>query len=60
MLCTQLGLTPEFNQIAAYIEGWLTALKDDKRLIFKAASAAQKATDYLLEASEADGIEDAA
>ncbi len=60
MLCAQHGLTPEFDQSAAYIEGWLKALKDDKRLIFKAASAAQKATDYLLEASEADGIEDAA
>ncbi len=60
MLCAQLGLTPEFDQSAAYIEGWLKALKDDKRLIFKAASAAQKATDYLLEASEADEVENAA
>lgn len=34
MLCAQLGLTPEFDQSAAYIEGWLKALKDDKRLIF--------------------------
>jgi len=60
MLCAQLGLSPEFDQSAAYIEGWLTALKDDKRLIFKAASAAQKATDYLLAASNADEIENAA
>jgi len=60
MLCAQLGLTPQFDQSAAYIEGWLKALKDDKRLIFKAASAAQKATDYLLEASKANEIKDAA
>ena len=60
MLCAQLGLTPEFDQSAAYIEGWLTALKDDKRLIFKAASAAQKATDYLLAADKAGEVEDAA
>ena len=60
MLCAQLGLTPQFDQSAAYIEGWLKALKDNKRLIFKAASAAQKATDYLLEASKADKIQDAA
>lgn len=60
MLCGQLGLTPEFDQSAAYIEGWLKALKDDKRLIFKAASAAQKATDYLLEASKDVAIEEAA
>ncbi|MBL1435557.1 MAG: DUF1738 domain-containing protein [Rhodobacteraceae bacterium] len=60
MLCAQLGLTPEFDQSAAYIEGWLKALKDDKRFIFKAASAAQKATDYLLEAANPAQIKEAA
>ena len=33
---------------ASYIESWLQALKNDKRLIFSAASQAQKAADYLL------------
>lgn len=50
MLCAQLGLTPQFDQSAAYIESWLRALKDDKRLIFKAASEAQKAADLLIQA----------
>ena len=32
---------------AIYIAGWLTVLKNDKRAIFSAASAAQKACNYL-------------
>lgn len=49
MLCASLGLTPDFLQSAAYIESWLAALKKDKRFIFKAASEAQKAVDFLRE-----------
>ena len=33
---------------ASYIDSWLQALRNDKRLIFTAASLAQKAADYLL------------
>ncbi|MCU6603831.1 zincin-like metallopeptidase domain-containing protein [Peribacillus frigoritolerans] len=32
----------------AYIQSWLKALKDDKTLLVKAGSAAQKATDHIL------------
>ena len=32
---------------ACYIKSWLRALKNDKKFIFKAASQAQKAVDYL-------------
>ena len=35
-------------QHASYIESWLKALKNDKKLIFTAASQAQKAADFLL------------
>lgn len=35
-------------QHESYIVSWLTALRNDKRLIFAAASQAQKAADYLL------------
>ena len=35
-------------QHASYIDSWLQALRSDKRLIFTAASQAQKAADYLL------------
>lgn len=51
MLCLHLGITPDFDQSAAYIESWLAALKDDKGLIFKAASEAQKAVDYIFSAA---------
>ena len=47
-LCADLGITPEVREDhAAYIASWLKVLKDDKRLIFSAASQAQRAADYL-------------
>lgn len=48
LICATLGLTPDFGQSGAYIEGWLKAMKDDNRAIFKAASEAQKAMDFVL------------
>lgn len=33
---------------SAYIQGWLEKLKNDKKLIFKASSEAQKAVNYIL------------
>ncbi len=48
MLCAALGITSSTRaDHAQYIDGWLKALKDDKRFIFSAASQAQKAVDYL-------------
>ena len=47
-LAADLELTPEPRaDHASYIASWLKALKDDKRLIFTAASHAQRAADYL-------------
>ena len=46
-LSSHCGLPSEL-QHATYIETWLQALKGDKRLIFSAASMAQKAADFLL------------
>ena len=37
-----------FTNSAAYIQGWLQALKNDKRFIVSAASKADKAVDYIL------------
>jgi antirestriction protein ArdC len=36
------------NNSAAYIKGWLSALKGDKKLLVLAAAQAQKAADYIL------------
>lgn len=48
MLCAMLGLNASTRaDHAQYIDGWLRGLKQDKRLIFSAASLAQKAADYL-------------
>lgn len=46
-LCAHCGL-PGRLEHASYIDAWLDALKRDKRLIFVAAGAAQKAADYVL------------
>lgn len=47
-LAADLGFEPmPEEQHAAYIKSWLKALKDDKRLIFSAASLAQKAVEYI-------------
>ena len=47
-LSADIGIMPEVRKDqAAYIQSWLQALKDDKRLIFAAAAHAQRAVDYL-------------
>lgn len=51
-LSSHCGLPGEL-QHASYIASWLTALRNDKKLIFTAASHAQKAADFLLPATEA-------
>jgi antirestriction protein ArdC len=47
-LAADLGFEPmPEEKHAAYIQSWLKALQDDKKLIFSAASCAQKAIEYL-------------
>jgi len=47
-LCADLGITPEIREDhAAYIESWLKALKNDKKLIFTAAAHASRAVAFL-------------
>lgn len=58
ILGVKLGIEPDFDQSAAYIENWLEALKNDKGLIFKAASEAQKAVDFIMDAGGADKMWD--
>ncbi len=47
LLFASIGLEPSIDQSAAYVEGWLKALAEDKRAIFRAASEAQKAVDLI-------------
>ena len=54
MVCATIGIVPDFDQSGAYVKGWLEALANDSRLIFKAASDAQKALEYLTKTTSAD------
>jgi antirestriction protein ArdC len=48
-LCGRAGLLDQtLDNSAAYIDGWLKALRRDRRLVFTAAAQAQKAADYIL------------
>lgn len=48
MVSAQIGLPAYIENDAAYIKSWITALRNDKKLIFKAAAQAQKATDWIM------------
>lgn len=47
-LCYETGIEKTIPNQAAYISGWLNTLKEDKRMIITASSAAQKAVEYIL------------
>jgi antirestriction protein ArdC len=60
-LCGHAGISPAtVENSAAYIQGWIKRLRDDKRLVVQAGSKAQKAADYVLGATQTttDGDED--
>ena len=46
-LCAELAIVPTVRH-ADYLGSWLAVLREDSRAIFKAASQASKAADYLL------------
>jgi antirestriction protein ArdC len=46
-VCASLGIVPTVRH-ADYIGNWLAVLKEDNRAIFKAASQASKASDFIL------------
>jgi antirestriction protein ArdC len=58
-LCAALGIVPTVRH-ADYLAHWLTVLRSDSRAIFKAASQASKAADYLLAFTDAVQLETAA
>jgi antirestriction protein ArdC len=59
MLCGVTGIENRtLENSAAYLKTWIARLKSDSRLIVTAASAAQKASDYILGTSQAVESED--
>lgn len=54
-LCGHTGILPRTAEDqAAYLSGWLSALKGDKRLLHIAAAQAQKAADFILHTGNFD------
>ena len=48
-LCAHVGIIDRtINNSAAYLQGWLTSLREDKTLIVKAAAQAEKAVNFIL------------
>lgn len=48
-VAAHLGLEPAYDQSASYLASWLECLRSDDRAIFRAASAAQRAADHVLD-----------
>lgn len=49
-LCAEAGIHPAvIANSAAYLQGWLKCLKQDKKLILSAAGAGQKAADWIMD-----------
>lgn len=61
-LCGHAGIERTIENSAAYIQGWLKALKNDKKLLVMAAAQGQRASDYILnrQGGEDDATEDSA
>ena len=58
-LCSTFGIESDFDNSVAYLQGWLKAIKDsDSSMIVKAATAAQKACDLILNVSYAENKEE--
>ena len=48
MICSELGVSCDFPNTAAYLASWTATLKSDRHEIFRAAADAQRIADYLL------------
>ena len=59
-LCGHAGIVERtLENSAAYVQGWLSRLKDDPKLVVQAAAQAQKAADFILgrQHGEESGVE---
>ncbi len=51
-LCSYLGIKLENNQHPEYLQGWITALRENPQILWKAGSKSQEAFDFIKELSE--------
>lgn len=56
-LCGSTGIINDMTQNTAYIESWLSALKNNIKWVVQAASQAQKAADYILDIHQSPELE---
>ncbi len=54
-LCAHCGIENTINNSSSYIHGWIEAIRGDSTLVVTAASAAQKAADYILNEQPYEG-----
>ena len=47
-LCAHAGIDNEIDNSVAYLQGWINKLREDSKILFKAAADAQKAADFIL------------
>ena len=59
-VCAHQGVPLEGLQHASYVASWLKVLREDKRAIFTAASAAKKASEFLVGKAEVADMQEAA
>lgn len=59
LLAGHVGVDIQLDNSAAYVASWLSALKDDRSLVIKAAQKAQKAVDRILNYDPANDKENA-
>ena len=50
-LCHLSGITNTMDNSAAYISGWASKLRSDRKLVLQGASQGQKAADFILGSS---------
>ncbi len=58
MLCSVAGIEEStLDNSAAYLRGWMNRLRGDSRLVISAASAAQRAADYIRGVAQTGGVQ---
>ncbi|MBU1862848.1 MAG: DUF1738 domain-containing protein [Candidatus Omnitrophica bacterium] len=56
-LCAEAGIAQDIlDNSAAYIKGWLTTFRNDKRFVVRAANRAQRAVNYILKEEKASYV----
>ena len=51
-LCNVAGIEPHIENTAAYLQSWLSALRNDKKLIVEASSQARRAVEYVTDTTD--------